>query len=86
MTKQTLHAVQVFLHENGGLVPQPPRIFRSALLAQSAAHKYAGWFPAVVAWSRGGDPDAGRPARILYRAGDIPPDFTPSAPADRRAA
>jgi hypothetical protein len=80
MANQRIHAVQVFLHEkNGGLVGQPPRLFRSAGMAWSAAHKYAGWFPAVVAWSRGEDSDTGRPARILYRAGDIPPEFRPLA-------
>jgi hypothetical protein len=75
-----IHAVQVFLHKNGTLVAEPPRVFRSALIAQSAARKYSAWFPAVVAWSRIDSSAQVRAdkTRILYRAGDIPRDFIPA--------
>lgn len=63
--------------KNGYLVPDQPREVPSERQAEMAARLLAASRPAVLAFSRSGDPTTGEweDAQIIYQAGDLPDEL-----------
>jgi hypothetical protein len=77
MPPHTLHVVQAFEQQDGGIVPVEPKACPSAASARAFAARCAQTCVGVIAWSRTGDPDLGEwgPPEILVRTGVIPEEF-----------
>lgn len=67
--------------KNGYLVPDEPRELPSERQAEMAARLLATTRPAVVAFSRTGDPVSGEwaDAEVIYRAGELPDELFAAA-------
>jgi hypothetical protein len=67
--------------KNGYLVPDDPRELPSGRQAEIAARILAASRPAVVAFSRTGDPVSGEwaDAEIIYQAGNLPDELFAAA-------
>lgn len=78
----TYYVVQAYQAEkNGYLVPDEPRELPSGRQAEIAARILAQSRPAVVAFSRTGDPMTGdwADAEIIYQAGELPDELFAAA-------
>jgi hypothetical protein len=67
--------------KNGYLVPDDPRELPSGRQAEVAARLLASQRPAVVAFSRSGDPVTGEwdDAEIIFQAGELPDELFAAA-------
>jgi hypothetical protein len=77
MPPHTLHVVQAFEQQDGGIVPAEPKACPSAASARALAGRLTQTSVGVIAWSRTGDPDLGEwgPPEVLVRSGNIPDEF-----------
>jgi hypothetical protein len=77
MATTTIHIVQAFVEQDGGLLAAEPKACPSAGSALSLASRLATTNIGVIAWSRTGDPELGdwEPAVVLARTGTIPEEF-----------
>jgi hypothetical protein len=77
MPSVTIHVVQAFAEQDGGLLAAEPKACPSAASARSLASRLATANAGVIAWSRTGDPELGdwEPAVLLVRTGTIPDEF-----------
>jgi hypothetical protein len=77
MPSHTLHIVQAFEEQDGGVVSVRPKVCPSAGSARALAARLALNHVGVIAWSRTGDPDLGEwgPPEVLVRTGTIPDEY-----------
>lgn len=77
MAQKTIHIVQPFAHERGGLKAENARVVDSREIARRIAQRMHSPKRSVLAFSRTGDPGLGEfgPGEVIAEFGEIPSEL-----------